>query len=457
MKKNKMTGNGKRGCIACLLLTAVVVGGCTSDATDSGNQTGTYDPTRGLFVVDNDTTAYDSNDFSTDLTDTEKKIGSDMNEYAVGMLMDYSSAGSSRENTLLSPMSASLLYAMMANFTSGANTDYEPNNQYKKNLGLDSYKMSDVNSYSRKIAYRDKKAGEEGCNISNSVFISQKKPVYSSFLSMANSYGVKVQGTDFDSPQASDHISGSLDNDSQEKPTDGHTDNLSLTKDMESVVTTSMSLSKRWAMSMGVDSTSAILFTNADGSTTPCTVLYNRGKMNYAHFDYFDLLELGYDDGDYAMYVVLPHSAALLPQSLAYIQGRGLANCIDALGLKQIDLKLPRFSYSTTTGLNKEQGTVAQMYQSSLPKVSPNGFKLGNIYQACSIELSQRGLFATVKTTGTVIVIDNSYAGATPGKIEEMQYVNFHALHPFAVFIRSRKLSVVPYACCIMDLRQTRH
>lgn len=75
---------------------------------------GTFDSDYGLYVIDDGQEVSDMEDSYSAFDDKEKMIGRALNDYAVKMLIDYEG---DKGNTLLSPISVSVLYSMLANFT----------------------------------------------------------------------------------------------------------------------------------------------------------------------------------------------------------------------------------------------------------------------------------------------------------------------------------------------------
>lgn len=78
-------------------------------------------------------------------------INSALENYSVTMLIDYSK--NTKKNTLLSPMSATLLYSMISNLM-----DDTSGSQLQKQFGHAKFKSDDVNSYCRKLNYCTKQS-----------------------------------------------------------------------------------------------------------------------------------------------------------------------------------------------------------------------------------------------------------------------------------------------------------
>ena len=146
----------------------------------------------------------------------------------------------------------------------------------------------------------------------------------------------------------------------------------------------------------------------------------------------------------------------------------GTFNVVDTLITDTlIDIRIPKFKLQASTGLNPQNsGTNSAtkiMYQTNLPKVSPNGYKLSNVFQVCNFEVSEESTSAS--SGGTIIVITGgtshnysiipSHDAATAPKgrkIKDTVVVPFHIMSPFAVFIRENEIGTIPFACSIKTI-----
>ena len=123
----------------------------------------------------------------------------------------------------------------------------------------------------------------------------------------------------------------------------------------------------------------------------------------------------------------------------------------------KISLIIPAFKLNGFTELNSQNAsyeTGKQFYKAKLTKASPNGFNIGNTYQAYRIELNKQGISIEVQSsgTGTSTGMGTGHTGASPGTITPATTPTCHIDRPFVIFIRNNILKTTVYACCIKDL-----
>ena len=468
--------------IACLLTAAGWLAACTNDEVSAPVQV--FDEERGLYVVDDGAIEYNTVDSKKSMTDNEKQIGLTLGECSTKMLNDYSS-DSRFTNTILSPMTIAMLYSMMANFTDDESTNKK--NVYKEYLGLDNYQGDDINSYHRKFSTQyEGNSNNENFSIKGDMWLQKNSTVYRSFVSTASSYHVGVEGIDFNSAIDKNKINSTVQNHV------GNTDTSYLPSDYNDIntaITASVSFSQEWEKELTVGKNYS--FRNADGTSTTCNGLSFSRKAGFAHFDSFEMVEIPYKERRFIMYVVLPHENVSMATCLDQILQKGLTSCI-ALAcdtgrsfhyegiINNIDtlisdtivnFSMPALKLNGTTELYKKDTSnrlISQLYQTNLTKVSPNGFTLDNIYQACDIELNGKGTQASAKGKVKVITdLEVTKITARQGmqiarkekverlddskgkRIEQVVIENFALNRPFALFIRDTATGGVPFAAVI--------
>ncbi len=450
----------------------------------------TYNASYNLYVVNDDTTAYSPQKYHAPLSSEEKEIGRALNEYAVKILADYSS---SDNNTILSPISASMLYSLMANFTD----DKKGGNVFKESMGIGQAKNEDMNSFFRKYMNKKsesakKETENKGISFASNLWMDKKSAVYNSFLSTSKFYGFGVKGIDIQNNSSLDEVNQVVNG---QMGTSGVVIKQSALQSAKPLVTSSMSFQGEWDEKFRLDSAQTNIFTNANGLKIVCKQLCTTRKGRYADFGDFEMIEIPYKGNDYSMYIVLPHSEGRLTKSLDALNIRGIGNCMDfvsdttrtfhgeyliqrdtttAYGTFSvvdtlitdtlIDIRIPKFKLQASTGLNPQStgATLAAklMYQTNLPKVSPNGYKLSNVFQVCNFEVNEESTSAS--SGGTIVVATNHNYSVIPvvdaatapkgRKIKDTVVVPFHVIRPFAVFIRENEIGTIPFACSIKTI-----
>jgi len=492
-------------CICCSKNEVEAIQMGYSSEKDKEHYDSVYNAIYNLYVVSNDTTIYNLQDYDCPLTSEEEQVCMSLNEYAVKMLSDYNSTNS--ENTLLSPFNASILYSLMANFTDEKKKD----NPFKESMGIASAKNETINSLFRKfINQKDQSSkqneNEEQMSFASTLWMNKKSAVYKSFLSTTKYYGFGVKGIDLDQESNIDLINSYVH--SKIGSNDAEISKSSIEKS-KPLVTSSMSFKGEWAENFYVDSAQTNLFANSNGSKTLCKILRTVRKERYSRFDTFDMIEIPYKGGTYSMYFLLPHTVDGLSNSLKELNTQGVVRCMDLVsdttrtfhGVYPIqrdtttsngtftvvdtlitdtifDIRIPKFKLCTSTGLNPNNiagnSSTKLMFQTNLPKISPNGYMLSNVFQSCSLEINEQSTSASsggsIIVTGTQLTFSgNPYilrdyskfpelleeiGETTPqGRIiKETVIVPFHVSYPFAVFIREKEIGTIPFACSIKTL-----
>lgn len=402
----------------------------------------TFDSDYGLYVIDDGQEVSDIEDTNSAFNDKEKMIGRALNDYAVKMLIDYEE---DKGNTLLSPISMSVLYSMLANFTGETS-----NNTFQEGLGIGNYSMSDINSYCRKLVRNGGTSDGGSLAIHNDVWINNKSSVYNSFLSMAKKYKVQVKGIEFGSTSGNAAMNNSI----GDKVKDADISGKTSWEGVNMAVTSSMYIEKKWKDNFSL-TRKEYDFANADGSKYTNQMLESTRYARYASFKYFDMLEIPYEGDDYCLYVVYPHDEDMLDESLMELGNIGFVKCVDSMKEEYVRIRIPRFSNESLVSLNPQAGmannSASSMFQTKLPKVSPANFSLNDVYQACKMEINQEGMSVKVEASGLVTV---TAQGATSGGTSGPRVSHYFEIeHPFAIFIRSNRLGVIPYASCIKSLK----
>ena len=463
-----------------------------------------YDASYNLYIVNDDTPNYSPHAPNTPLTKEEEMIGHTLNEYATEMLSEYDTEGD--ENIVVSPLSATMLYAMMANFVDESKGE----NAFKEGMGIEASNNEDVNTYFHKYIDMQKEKDvyqnevDNGISVDNHLWMDKNSSIYNSFLSTAKSYGFGVKGMDISDESTIETINDAI---SSQMGSNDATLKSSANNGATSMITSTITFKNEWETKFYVDSTQNNLFTNFNGSTTTCKLLHATRKDRYYKFLYFNMMEIPYKGFKYSMYIALPHDGVKLSQVLTELNNKGINQCmemvsdttrsyhgeylinrdsvtshgtyavVDTLISDTVfNVSIPIFKLCSAMGLNpnstKGISATKSMYKTNMTKVSPNGFKLGNVFQACDFEINENGTSASssgsipnvwtgvgvtphVNEQKSIVVVDgNSTDFEVPKgrKIQEKVKVPFCVLHPFIVFIRDNKCGTIPFACSIKRL-----
>jgi len=240
-------------------------------------------------------------------------IGHTLNEYATEMLSEYDTEGD--ENIVVSPLSATMLYAMMANFVDESKGE----NAFKEGMGIEASNNEDVNTYFHKYIDMQKEKDvyqnevDNGISVDNHLWMDKNSSIYNSFLSTAKSYGFGVKGMDISDESTIETINDAI---SSQMGSNDATLKSSANNGATSMITSTITFKNEWETKFYVDSTQKNLFTNFNGSTTTCKLLHATRKDRYYKFLYFNMMEIPYKGFKYSMYIALPHDGVKLSQVL---------------------------------------------------------------------------------------------------------------------------------------------
>lgn len=421
-----------------------------------------YDEMAKLYVIQDDTIEYNLNNYNSELSTEESKINNRLNDYSSEMLKDYAEINKN-ENTILSPISAIMVYTMMANFPAD-----DSKNIFKEVMHIDDCNMYDINSYSRKVINHEIKLSriqerDNDCQIFNNIWMNKDATIYQSYLSMANFYSTKVKGVDMGDSNSLKEINDEIKK-QVDSSADGSIADIGISKEslssVNSIVTSSLSFKQEWANIFETDSENTA-FKNADGTIVHKRMLRMLTKRS-AFCVGFVLAEIPYKNEDFSMYVFLPETDMSVNDCISKVNEQGLQECL--LKLKYpltntyVYMSIPQINYQTTTALNPSGGMINQdvkkMYATNLPKVSPSGFSLNNIYQSCSIDINKYGTNAisnayVIGKTEPVPLTSPPGGPITNDKTGPIYQRNYIANRPFIILIRNNKFGNILFACCV--------
>jgi len=346
-------------------------------------------------------------------------------------------------------------------------TDDDKENIFKDVMHVDDYNVNDINSYSRKVINHEEKQSrykqrENNFQISNNIWMKKDMTIYQSYLSMANFFDTRVKGVDMSDANSLKEINDEIKKQVGNSVSDIGIDKESLSS-VNSIVTSSLSFRQEWAYKFEKETTETD-FMNVDGSITQSKMLKMLTKR-FALCNGFCMAEIPYEHDAFSMYILLPESGISVNECLSKLQKQGMQNCLlklkDPPANADIYMTIPQIRLMTTTALNRSDSMIskdiAKMYSVNLPKVSPNGFALNNIYQSCSININEFGTNATSNANIIFATTNGGKLGSSPGGSDEgndspaneKKIINYTANRPFIILIRNNKLGFILFACCI--------
>ncbi len=107
-----------------------------------------------------------------------------------------------------------------------------------------------------------------------------------------------------------------------------------------------------WGEPFEEEATSSEAFTRADGEEVEVDMMRQTEPFRYAEADGVQVLELPYEGRDVAMLVALPEAHDGLPALEAELTGDTVEQWVEALNREQVDVKLPKFEFTTEVRLD---------------------------------------------------------------------------------------------------------
>ena len=431
----------KRALYVFLGISLVMANAC-SDNDSVAIEHSTYDSSRNLMLIEDDTIPYNPEDYKQPFSSNERAIADKLSQYSVDLLEQYGSD----DNLIVSPVCVSLVHSMAANFEKDASE-----NSYKKSLGLDE-EMEMVNSYSRKVIdYADtyKSTDKDSAySMSNKIWIESNLPIYRSFISVANFYKINAKGVDFNDERAVAAMGKQIDESDDSKWTSQ--DFLHVAK---SFVSSSISFTQKWGVGFE-ERIGWLTFHNANGTTSDAlTFISTAGMLQFYETSTFYMVQIPYNDKRFAMFLVIPKSADGFDEALEAVQVQGLSNCISKMEERYMLLGMPKLDIETDVFYGKIERVGIdrrKLYATALSNVSPAGFRLDDIYQSCRLHIDEKGTAAKAISHEMPIIIRPSVETNTPpgGEIP----LTIWADVPFMMFIRENTLGTILFSSSIKKL-----
>ncbi len=161
-----------------------------------------------------------------------------------------------------------------------------------------------------------------------------------------------------------------------------------------------------WENAFNPDLTHDDVFKGADGDAT-VPMMFSRSARNYAEFQGFQIVELKYAEGNYAMYVVLPPAGMSVDSAVPYLS-EGIFNAaMDMLSPQEISLTMPKYKLSASLVLNdaiRRMGVKSAFgVDADFKGISLSGnLQLDEVKQKCYIDVNEKGTEAAAVTSAQV-------------------------------------------------------
>lgn len=364
------------------------------------------------------------------LSDSQRSAINSTNTFAINLFRTQIGM----DSKVLSPLSVAYLMGMLANGANG-NTQEELMNA----LGMKDKSLNDINeAYKAVINMASRLDRQTTINIANCIAVNKQVKLKDNYAkSMNDMYDADVENISFASPKALEQINGWC-----SKQTDGMIPKIidQLDANATAVLMNAIYFKGTWADKFDKKATQTENFRGYTRDIKRVQMMHQSHKFYYYSNNDLAAVRLPYGNGTYTMTVILPNEGTSTTEIINSLDikkiekiGNNMEECI-------VDLKLPRFTTTTKTELNKpiSQLGVASIFQpdkADFGNMSNSPMFLSSMFQKAKIEVSEEGTKAAAVTAGIMMM------SALPDKAPRR--VSFHANRPFVYMITERNTGAI--------------
>ena len=292
------------------------------------------------------------------------------------------------ENIVVSPYSAAVVLEML-----GAGAEGETKVELNNVLNGATFGKEDLDGGENVVL-----------ESSNAVWISDNFSVRNRYVSrLENDFGAFIDTQDFSSPSVVNIINGWC-----AEKTSGKINEIidRVSPDMVMLMVNALYFNASWADSFNPDATRQAVFHGRSGDSA-VPMMYRKATYNYAEYQGAKMVEVPYEGGKYAMYIVLPPAGVSPDALLPYVGENQYKTAMSLLGPVEVSLSMPKFKNETSVVLNKalERMGVKTAFTSAadFSGISLSGpLRVDMVKQKCYIDVSEKGTEAAAVTSAQV-------------------------------------------------------
>jgi serpin B len=368
------------------------------------------------------------------LTRTEQELADESTDFAFRFFRQVCGSETTKPNLFVSPFSASLCLAMVANGADG-NTLAE----MLTTLGFraDDHSIDDLNNYYQKLMTTlPDLDNTTQLSIANSIWVKQGFNILPDFVSINNKkFGASVTPLDFASPQAVATIN---------KWCADNTNNLipkvldNIPQEARLFLINTLYFKGIWKSPFDKKDTRKGGFTRADGSRADVDMMQQTYEFSYVDRDTYSMVTLPYGNSAFSMTVLLPHEGVKVDEAIAGLTAAEWTEALNGMWTPEVDLKLPRFKMEYDRMLNDDMMALGMKDafdggQADFSRMSSTPLFLSMLKQSAYVNVDEAGTEAAAVTVGGMGVT----SVMPPGR------VTFHVDRPFAFFIKELSTGVI--------------
>lgn len=338
------------------------------------------------------------------------------------------------DSKVVSPLSVSFLMGMLANGADGTTQT-----EITQTLGVDKVGLDALNETCKALISTTTKPNDKvKISIANCVAVDNSITLNTSYVEQMKAlYNAEVSSRDFAKASTLTYI-----NDWCSKHTNGMIPRIidKLSDSDKAVLMNAVYFNGTWQNKFSKSETREENFRGYSRDIKRVKMMHAKGKRMYAQMDGYRVLSLPYAGNDYQMMVILPNEDCAITDVMDALDADALENINKSMEEYQVDVKLPRFTISTQTPLNK---VVSQLGSPSMFQAGKANFSnmaqqslfVSTMLQKARIEVTEEGTKAAAVTIATMM--------ATSLGPTEVRKVNFHADHPFIYMITHQSTGAI--------------
>lgn len=285
-------------------------------------------------------------------------------------------------------------------------------------------------------------------SIVNAVWGQQDFPILPAYLdTLAINYGAGFHLVDFinKTEDARTTINSWV-----EQRTNSRIQNLipqgALSTDTRVVLTNAIWFKANWASPFPAAGTATRQFINRDGSQSPAPFMRQTLSASYGQGNGFQAIDIPYVDEKLSMLVIMP-APGTFDAFLSALTPTKLNECIAQTALKQVDLALPKFTFSTGADLGNLLRSLGMTDAFAPGHADFSGIDgrfdlfISSVLHKAFISIDEQG---TEAAAATAVII-----GITSAPVSQ---VTLTVDHPFLFLVRDRQTGLVLFLGKIVSL-----
>ncbi|MBR0036780.1 MAG: serpin family protein [Bacteroidales bacterium] len=352
------------------------------------------------------------------------------------------------KNVVLSPLSAEMFLALIANGTAT-----ETREQIMQALGFEGLEIADLNSYNRLLL--DKLPSIDNTTtlaLANGLWAQQDfpfKPTY--YEEMTKWFDASIKNMDFNNPTAVCDDINQWCNDNTHGCIPKVIDELS--PDAVMILANALYFKGTWTEPFDATHTKRENFTTQAGTKVKVDMMSDRSMAAYFRNDDFGAIQRPYGNGAYSMWLLLPHEGKDINTCLANLDGDAWQRLRQEgyQGQYNVNLRMPRFElkYNRTLTDDLRQMGMPLMFEQFLADFSNMSDKqlyLDFVKQFTYIKVEEKGTEAAAVTIGGVNVTTSVGSDPLP--------LDFFLDRPFAFLITEYNTGAILFAGKVVTLEE---